>query len=123
MYIYPVLVQYDETNLKFAPDFAKSWSTSADGKTWTFKTVPNAKWSDGEPLTADDAAWTINTDIKYKAGGAANAAGLIAHITKAEAPDPTTLVVHYEAPAGNVLGQFQQFSILPEAHLEPARGQ
>src|ERR1700675_2810474 len=38
-YIYPYLIQYDKTNLKFAPDFAKSWSTSADGKTWTFKTV------------------------------------------------------------------------------------
>jgi peptide/nickel transport system substrate-binding protein len=121
MYIYPFLVQYDKTNQKFAPDFAKSWTTSADGKTWTFKTVDGAKWSDGEPLTAEDAAWTINTDIKYKSGGAANAAGLIAHIKNAEATDPNTLVVHYEAPAGNVLGQFQQFAILPkhiwEQHL------
>src|SRR5690349_15136982 len=114
MYIYPFLVQYDKTNLKFAPDFAKSWTTSADGKTWTFKTVEGAKWSDGQPLTAEDAAWTINTDIKYKAGGAANAAGLIAHIKNAQATDANTLVVHYEAPAGNVLGQFQQFAILPK---------
>jgi peptide/nickel transport system substrate-binding protein len=121
MYIYPFLVQYDKTNLKFAPDFAKSWTTSADGKTWTFKTVEGAKWSDGQPLTAEDAAWTINTDIKYKDGGAANAAGLIAHIKDAQAPDANTLVIHYEAPAGNVLGQFQQFAILPkhiwEQHL------
>ncbi len=96
------------------PDFARSWSSSKDGKTWTFKTVSGAKWSDGQPLTAADAAWTIDTDIKYKAGGAANAAGLIAHITRAEAPSPTTLVVHYAAAAGNVLGQFQQFAILPQ---------
>ena len=45
--------------------------TRTDGKTWTFKTQPHAKWSDGKPLTAADAAWTINTDIKYKNGGAA----------------------------------------------------
>jgi len=114
MYIYPLLVQYDKTNLKFAPDFAKSWSTSADKKTWTFKTVSGAKWSDGQPLTAEDAAWTINTDVKYKDGGAANAAGLIAHIKNAEATDPNTLVVHYEAPVGNVLAQFQQLAILPK---------
>ncbi len=113
-YIYPFLIQYDSSNLRYAPDFALSWTQSKDGKTWTFKTVANAKWSDGKPLTAADAAWTINTDIKYKDGGAANAAGLIAHIKGANAPNPTTLIVHYAAPAGNVLGQFQQFAILPK---------
>jgi peptide/nickel transport system substrate-binding protein len=113
-YIYPELIQYDRTNQKFVPDFARSWTTSKDGKTWTFKTVAGAKWSDGKPLTAEDAAWTINTDIKYASGGAANAAGLIAHIKSASAPNPTTLVVSYAAAAGNVLGQFQQFAILPK---------
>src|SRR5262245_44295949 len=52
-YIYPVLVQYD-SNLHYAPFFAKSWHASNGGKTWTFKTQPNAKWSDGKPLTAAD---------------------------------------------------------------------
>src|SRR5437870_10012630 len=112
-YIYPILVQYD-SNLHFAPFFARSWKASKDGKTWTFKTQPNTKWTDGKPLTAADAAWTINTDIKYQGGGAANAAGLIAHIKHASAPNPTTLVVRYKAAPGNVLGQFQQFAILPE---------
>ena len=73
-----------------------------------------AKWTDGKPLTAKDAAWTINTDIKYAAGGAANAAGLIAHIKNAKAPNATTLVVNYAKAPGNVLGQFQQFAILPQ---------
>src|SRR3954464_9722020 len=114
MYIYPVLIQYDAPNATFVPDFARSGKPSKDGKTWTFTTAANAKWSDGKPLTAADAAWSINTDIKYKAPGAANAAGLIAHIKRAEAPNPTTLLVHYSAAAGNVLGQFQQFAILPQ---------
>ena len=114
-YIYPVLVQYD-SNLHFAPFFAKSWHSSNGGKTWTFKTQPNAKWSDGKPLTAGDAAWTINTDVKYKDGGAANAAGTISHITNATAPNPTTLVVNYDEAASPtwVLSQFQQFFILPK---------
>src|SRR5436305_7886475 len=113
-YIYPFLIQYDRSNRTFTPDFATSWKPSNGGKTWTFKTRANAKWSDGKPLTAADAAWTINTDIKYQASGAANAAGLIAHIKRASAPNPTTLVVHYAAAPGNVLGQFQQFAILPK---------
>jgi peptide/nickel transport system substrate-binding protein len=112
-YIYPVLVQYDR-NLHFAPFFARSWKVSNGGKTWTFRTVANAKWTDGQPLTAEDAAWTINTAIRYQSTGAANLAGLIAHITRADAPNPTTLVVHYKQAAGNVLGQFQQFFILPK---------
>jgi peptide/nickel transport system substrate-binding protein len=114
-YIYPVLVQYD-SKLHYAPFFATSWHASNGGKTWTFKTQPNAKWSDGKPLTAADAAWTINTDIKYKDGGAANSAGLVNHIKSATAPNSTTLVVNYdEAPGPTwVLGQFQQFYIVPK---------
>src|SRR5437764_6860988 len=51
-YIYPILVQYDATNKHFVPFFARSWKATDGGKTWTFHTVPNAKWSDGKPLTA-----------------------------------------------------------------------
>jgi peptide/nickel transport system substrate-binding protein len=113
-YIYPFLVQYDKANVRYVPDFALSWKTTNSGKTWTFKTRAHAKWTDGKPLTARDAAWSINTDIKYAAGGAANAAGLVAHIKNARAPNPTTLVVNYTKAPGNVLGQFQQFAILPQ---------
>jgi peptide/nickel transport system substrate-binding protein len=59
MYIYPVLVQYNR-KLQFVPEFARTWSRSKDGLIWTFHTVPNAKWSDGKPLTAADVAWTVN---------------------------------------------------------------
>ena len=113
MYIYPFLVQYDKS-LQFAPDFATKWETSKDGLTWTFHTVPGAKWSDGKPLTAEDAAWTINIDVKYQGTGGANTAGLIAHIKTATAPDANTLVVKYSKPVGNVLSQFQQLAILPK---------
>jgi peptide/nickel transport system substrate-binding protein len=113
-YIYPLLIQYDKANAKFIPDFATSWKTSNGGKRWTFTTRKGAKWTDGKPLTARDAAWSINTDIKYQATGAANAAGLIAHIKKASAPNANTLIVDYSAAPGNVLGQFQQFAILPQ---------
>ena len=113
MYVYPFLVQYDR-QLHFAADFATKWEASADGKSWTFHTRSGAKWSDGKPLTAADAAWTINTDVAFQKGTAANAAGLVAHIAKATTPDPNTLVVHYAAPVGNVLGQMQQLAILPK---------
>jgi peptide/nickel transport system substrate-binding protein len=112
-YIYPALILYDRANRDFVPDFASSWLVTNGGKTWTFKTRPNATWSDGQPLTAADAAWMINTSMKYQSTGAANMAGLIAHVTRASAPNPTTLVVQYEQPVGNVLAQLEQLPILP----------
>jgi microcin C transport system substrate-binding protein len=33
---------------------AESWETSADGKTFTFRIDPRARWSDSTPITAGD---------------------------------------------------------------------
>jgi peptide/nickel transport system substrate-binding protein len=112
-YIYPMLVQYNP-QLKFAADFARSWTESPDGKVWTFHTQPGAKWSDGKPLTAADAAWTYQTILKYQDGATANSAGYVAHLKSATAPNATTLVLTYKRPVANVLSQVQQVPILPE---------
>jgi peptide/nickel transport system substrate-binding protein len=112
-YIYPQLVQYNSKTLEFLPDFAQSWDTSSDGKVWTFHTVPNAKWSDGQPLTADDADWTFNTVLKYGATTAGNLVGSLANVKKVEATDANTLVITYSAAAANVLAELQGLSILP----------
>ncbi|MBB6249605.1 peptide ABC transporter substrate-binding protein [Nitrospirillum iridis] len=36
------------------PALAESWTISPDGRIYTFKLRPDAKWSDGTPITADD---------------------------------------------------------------------
>ena len=36
------------------PAVAESWEPSEDGKTWTFKLRQDAKWSNGDPVTAHD---------------------------------------------------------------------
>ena len=111
--IYPYLVQYDE-KLNFAPDFATSWTHTTDGATWTFKTQPNATWSDGQPLTADDVAFTYNTIIKYQNGPTGSAASSVAGLDSVTASDPTTVVLHYSKPVPSVLAAAQQVAILPE---------
>ncbi len=113
-YIYPQLVQYDSKTLEFIADFAQTWQQSTDGLQWTFHTVPSAKWSDGQPLTANDAAWTFNTILKYGGGATGNLVGGLSHVTKVEAPDANTLVITYSAPVANVLSNLQQISILPQ---------
>src|SRR5664279_3534454 len=57
--IYPSLNSLDRLG-KPSPYLAKSWTTSSDQLTWTFKLQDGLKWSDGKPLTAADAAWTFN---------------------------------------------------------------
>jgi len=42
------------------PDLAESWDYSEDGLTLTFHLKENAKWHDGEPVTAEDVAYTFN---------------------------------------------------------------
>jgi peptide/nickel transport system substrate-binding protein len=114
--VYPQLVQYTygPEGYQFQGDWAKSWTTSKDGLTWTFKLHSGGKWSDGQPLTSADAAWSINTIVKYANGPTAVAAPALNHVKNATAPNATTLVIHYSAPVGNVLAQLEQFFVLPK---------
>ncbi|MBK1865717.1 ABC transporter substrate-binding protein [Aestuariivirga sp. YIM B02566] len=45
------------------PKAAESWSVSEDGKTFTFKLKPNLKFHSGNPLTADDVAFSLQRVI------------------------------------------------------------
>ena len=40
------------------PGVAESWDISEDGKTYTFFLNQNAKWSNGDPVTAQDFVWS-----------------------------------------------------------------
>ena len=65
---------------------------SADGKTWTFTIRDDVRWSDGEPLTASDIAFTYN--LINEKGGLAFRSELGDPIAKDAfvAPDDTTLI-------------------------------
>ena len=42
----------------YIPGTAESWTISDDGKEYIFKLNKNAKWSNGDPVTADDFVWS-----------------------------------------------------------------
>jgi peptide/nickel transport system substrate-binding protein len=54
------LLNFDVPTQGVKPGLAESWTNSPDGKTWIFKLRKNLRWSDGEPLTADDVIFTWN---------------------------------------------------------------
>ena len=57
-FMYDTLVGMPEPN-KFTPHLADSFETT-DNQNYTIKLNPNAKWSDGQPVTADDVIFTLN---------------------------------------------------------------
>lgn len=52
------LVAKDPATLEPIPAVAKSWNISSDGKTYTFQLRHNAVWSNGDPVTSHDFAWS-----------------------------------------------------------------
>ncbi|MGH3275067.1 MAG: ABC transporter substrate-binding protein, partial [Streptosporangiaceae bacterium] len=111
--LYPYLLEYSPSG-KLVGSFAKTWTSSSDGRVWTFTTQANAKWSDGRPLTASDAAWTFQTLLKYQSSVAAFLSFYLANISQVTAPSPTTLVVTLSKPTADVLDNLASLAILPE---------
>lgn len=56
--VYDVLIRVDKTGTKLEPGLAESWTASDDGLTYTLK-IRDTKFSDGSPLTAEDAAYSL----------------------------------------------------------------
>ena len=110
--LYPSLGQASGTEVK--PDLAESWTSDPGGLVWTFKIRSGGKWSDGQPLTAKDAAFTINMLLAHVKGSTARRAGAISSVEKADAPDDTTLVVTFKQPTANSVGRLAQLLIMPE---------
>jgi peptide/nickel transport system substrate-binding protein len=114
---YDLLVGYDQ-NLEFTGGFAESWSTSTDGKTTTYKIRPGMKWSDGQPATAEDAAYTYQLAIDGAAEEVTFGYGYLdgylssANLAAVSAPDPLTLVVETSTPTSLLLPAY--VPILPK---------
>jgi len=62
--MYESLIASDGLTLESIPGIADRWTISDDKKTFTFHIDPNAKWSDGKRITADDIIWTYHTVMK-----------------------------------------------------------
>jgi len=63
--IYGKLVNFDPANLDagYGPDLAESWTVSDDGMTITFKMREGVKFHSGNPVRAEDAAWSLRRAV------------------------------------------------------------
>jgi peptide/nickel transport system substrate-binding protein len=92
--VYDKLLGYD-LDLKVKPELAKDFAYSADGKTLTFKLRDNAKWHDGQSVTADDVVFTYKLIKDNKLGEYAQ---WLTHMVSVEATDPTTITLTFDVP-------------------------
>ncbi|SPJ34123.1 peptide ABC transporter substrate-binding protein [Kushneria phyllosphaerae] len=94
--LFETLVSQDAKG-DLVPGLASHWQLSDDGLTWTLELRDDAQWSDGQPLTAGDAVFSLRRLLKPEL--AAHNANLYYPIKNARAINageaaPETLGVH-----------------------------
>lgn len=106
--IQSTLITTDE-KLSFQGDLATEWLCSNDGLIWTFTLRDDVVFSDGEPLTASDVAFTLNE--------AASSAAFEADLTmvgRAVAASDTVVELHLKKPYNALLYTLAVLGIVPE---------
>jgi microcin C transport system substrate-binding protein len=113
-YLYDTLMtsSYDELNISAEYGLlAESMTYPADYSSVTFKLRPEAKWHDGEPVTAEDVVWSFQKTIENNA----NQHFYYSHVTKAEATGENEVKFTFDAPSNrelpHIMGQLQ---VLPK---------
>ena len=96
-------------DMEFENDLATDYQVSEDGLTWTFTIREDVKFSDGEPLTAADVAFTFDTAL-----ASANSEADLSMLERVEAPDDKTVVFHLTKPYNAFLYTLAVFGIVPE---------
>ncbi|HEX7047333.1 MAG TPA: peptide ABC transporter substrate-binding protein [Gammaproteobacteria bacterium] len=105
---------------------AQKWSVSKDGLEWTFHLRADARWSNGDPVTANDFVFSFRRAVTPATGGIVsetllpikNAAGILRGAAAPEtlgvrAPEPRTLVVELNAPTPYFLATLTHPSTFP----------
>lgn len=104
-------------DLKIDYDLAKTMEVSEDGLTWTVDIRDDVKFTDGEPLTAEDVAFTYNT---LRDTSSVNDFTML---KEAEAADGDTVVFHMNRPYSIWPYTMAIVGIVPEHAYGPDYGE
>lgn len=106
------LVAYDD-KLEVAPQLAKSWDVSEDGRVYTFHLRPGVKFHNGQPLTSREVQWNWSRFLDPKRDWGSHCREQIdggfeeylrpAYVTNIEAPDPMTVRFTLQSPSAMFL--------------------
>jgi len=101
------LVKYT-AELTFENDLATGYELSPDGLTWTFTIRDDARFTDGEKVTAEDVAFTLET------AKAAQGSVDLTYMESAVAVDETTVMITLSAPTSIFLNTLASVGIVPK---------
>jgi peptide/nickel transport system substrate-binding protein len=99
-----------DADVNFVGDLASEYSVSDDAKTWSFTLRDNARWSNGEPVTAQDVVFTYET---LKKDGTRFDLTFVDRIV---ATDESHVEFHLKAPRSTFVSQLSEIPILPAEH-------
>jgi oligopeptide transport system substrate-binding protein len=91
MALYEGLVEYDPKSLDAIPAIAERWNVNNDSSEFVFHVRTNARWSNGEPITAHDFVYSIRRSLNPEV--ASRSAGLAYPIRYAEAFNSSAVFV------------------------------
>lgn len=102
------------SDLTLRPELAKSWTTSADGKSYTFTLNDGISWHDGKPMTSEDVKFTFEQMlfVHHNVG-----ATMKAFFEKIETPDPKTVVFTLVKPLDIALTFIAQQGYIFPKHI------
>ncbi|MEB4613407.1 ABC transporter substrate-binding protein [Leucobacter sp. M11] len=114
-YLFDSVTERSSEDLSAIPGLASSWEGSPDGLTWTYHFRTGLTWSDGAPLTAEDAAYTYGRILKG-GPGQGTWGNYLESVRSVEATDPATLVLRLDQP--NALLPRLTVPVMPKHILE-----
>ncbi|MEK4272650.1 ABC transporter substrate-binding protein [Paenibacillus sp. FSL R7-0026] len=97
-----------DAKLQLVNDLATAYSVSEDGLTWTITLRDDVKFSDGEPLTAEDVKFTFETAAK--SGSVID----LTNMADVQAPDDQTVVFTLKSPQSTFISLLTTLGIVPE---------
>ena len=114
--IFNTLVEADPDTLpNVGPGVADEWSSSADGMTWTFHIRDNARFSNGEPVTAEDVQFSLERFADPTIS--VNIPSLGVGVESVDIVDDRTVQVNLDRPVGAFL---ENISVFPASIINKA---
>jgi peptide/nickel transport system substrate-binding protein len=116
--MYPRMLTIDANGAK-QPYLAKSYGYT-NPTTGYYELRDDMKWSDGQPVTASDVAYTINAIMKDKPAGNTTY-GQLANVDSASAPSATRVELKLKRPDATVVGEVGFWmNVVPQHVFEKA---